>query len=63
MEKKHTTMRFTAADLEAIATIRERYGCLSDSAAVRLALHMVARGETAPVAQAPNKERRFYPRS
>ena len=35
-------------DMEAIARIRELYGCISDSAAVRLALQMVARQETKP---------------
>ena len=45
MEKKQTTMRFTAQDLESIRSIRERYGCISDTAAVRLALQIVARKE------------------
>lgn len=42
---KQTTMRFTEQDLEAIARIRERYGCISDTAAVRLALQLVAKQE------------------
>jgi len=40
-----TTIRLEQADREAIARIRELYGCLSDSAAIKLAVRMVARGE------------------
>jgi hypothetical protein len=43
MKKKQTTMRFTEQDLAAIVRIREQYGCISDVAAVRLALQIVAR--------------------
>jgi len=48
MRKKQanaTTIRLEQADREAIARIRELYGCLSDSAAIKLAVRMVARGE------------------
>jgi len=50
MEKKskQTTMRFTPQDMQAIARIRELYGCISDTAAVRLALQIVARQEQLP---------------
>lgn len=41
-------MRFTPQDMQAIARIRELYGCVSDTAAVRLALHIVARQEQTP---------------
>ncbi len=48
MKKKQanaTTIRLEQADREAIARIRELYGCPSDSAAIKLAVRMVARGE------------------
>jgi hypothetical protein len=48
MRKKQanaTTIRLEATDREAIERIKELYGCPSDSAAVKLALRMVARGE------------------
>ena len=48
MRKKQanaTTIRLEEADRTAIECIRERYGCPSDSAAIKLALRMVARGE------------------
>jgi hypothetical protein len=48
-------MRFTPQDMEAIARIRERYGCISDTAAVRLALQVVARGEQAPPPSLPKR--------
>jgi len=63
MRKKQanaTTIRLEQADREAIAQIREFYGCPSDAAAIKLAVRMVARGEGVP-AQAPNKERRLHP--
>ena len=63
MRKKQanaTTIRLEQADREAIARIRELYGCPSDSAAIKLALRMVARGEMSPT-PAPNKERGLYP--
>ena len=47
MRKKQanaTTIRLEAADREAIARIRELYGCPSDAAAIKLAVRMVARG-------------------
>ena len=62
MRKKQadaTTIRLEQADREAIARIRELYGCPSDSAAIKLAVRMVARG---PETLAPDKERAFYPR-
>jgi len=53
-------MRFTPQDMQAIARIRELYGCISDTAAVRLALQIIARQEQAsPIT--PQKERRFHP--
>jgi hypothetical protein len=57
MEKKtkHTTMRFTRRDMEAIARIRELYGCLSDTVAVRLALEIVARQEQTPLPSRPER--------
>ncbi len=64
MRKKQanvTTIRLEQADREAIAHIRELYGCPSDNAAIKLALRMVARGEGVPTAPAPNKERHFHP--
>ena len=42
-----TTIRLEPADREAITRIKELYGCSSDSAAMKLALRMVARGEQA----------------
>ena len=54
-KSKHTTMRFTPQDMEAIAHIRELYGCISDVAAVRLALQIVARQEQVSP-QAPDKD-------
>ncbi|MFL5664989.1 MAG: hypothetical protein ACJ8BW_27120 [Ktedonobacteraceae bacterium] len=47
MRKKQpnaTTIRLEPADREAIARIRELYGCPSDSAAIKLAVRMVAKG-------------------
>jgi hypothetical protein len=49
-------MRFTAQDMEAIRTIRQRYGCISDTAAVRLALQLALSGSFGPRAQAPDKD-------
>lgn len=52
MRKKQqnaTTIRLEHADREAIARIRELYGCPSDSAAIKLALRMVAREEAEPI--------------
>lgn len=57
---KQTTMRFTEQDLEAIARIRDLYGCISDTAAVRLALQLVARQET-PALSTRRKEDLFPP--
>ncbi len=51
MRKKQanvTTIRLEPTDREAIAHIRELYGCPSDNAAIKLALRMVARGEVPP---------------
>ncbi len=51
MRKKQalaTTIRLEDADREDIAHIRELYGYPSDSAAIKLALRMVARGEAPP---------------
>jgi hypothetical protein len=56
---KQTTMRFTAQDMEAIARIRELYGGISDTAAVRFALRLAARQETP--AQALAKDSPFLP--
>ncbi|HET8850985.1 MAG TPA: hypothetical protein VFN02_00520, partial [Ktedonobacteraceae bacterium] len=55
-----TTIRLEEQDKEAIARIKDLYGCPSDIAAIRLALRMVARGDGIPP-QAPNKERPLYP--
>ena len=66
MRKKQTnatTIRLEQADREAIAQIRKLYGCPSDSAAIKLAVRMVARQEVVPTSPAPNKERPFYPHS
>ena len=54
--RKQTTMRFTAQDLEAIASIKRLYGCISDTAAVRLALQIVARQEVNPSLSTQRKE-------
>jgi hypothetical protein len=53
-------MRFTPQDMQAIEKIREAYGCISDTAAVRLALQIVARQEQAPTHHAP-KGRPIHP--
>ncbi|MFL5628152.1 MAG: hypothetical protein ACJ788_21440 [Ktedonobacteraceae bacterium] len=55
MRKKQptaTTMRLTPQDREAIARIKDLYGCPSDIAAIRLAIRIVARLE-----QTPNPQR------
>ncbi|HEX3642122.1 MAG TPA: hypothetical protein VHV10_12595 [Ktedonobacteraceae bacterium] len=57
------TIRLDAADWEALARIKELYGCPSDNAAVKLALRLVARQADSPSAQAPDKERHFHPHS
>ena len=57
---KQTTMRFTPQDQADSERIRELYGCLSDTAAVRLALRIVARGEALP-SPALNKDAAFIP--
>jgi hypothetical protein len=52
MRKKQanaTTIRLEQADREAIARIRELYGCPSDSAAIKLAVRLIARGNSTPV--------------
>ncbi len=54
-KKKQTTMRFTPQDMQAIARIRELYGCISDTAAVRLALQIVARQEQARPPSRPKR--------
>ena len=62
MRKKQanaTTIRLELADREAIARIRELYGCPSDSAAIKLAVRMVARGETSSACGQPF----FHPHS
>jgi hypothetical protein len=61
-KKRHTatTIRLEEQDKEAIARIKDLYGCPSDSAAIRLALRMVARGDGI-LPQAPNKERPLNP--
>ena len=65
MRKKQvhaTTIRLEQADREAIAIIRELYGCTSDSSAIKLALRMVARGEqSTPIT--PRKEGANHPHS
>ncbi len=55
-------MRFSPQDMAAIARIRELYGCVSDTAAVRLALQVVARQEQAPPPSRLQEERGSYPR-
>jgi hypothetical protein len=55
-KSKQTTMRFSPQDMEAIRRIRELYGCISDTAAVRLALQIVARQEQAPPPSRPKRE-------
>jgi len=47
-KSKQTTMRFTPQDMQAIARIRELYGCISDTAAVRLSLQLAAREKGPP---------------
>jgi len=54
-KRKQTTMRFSEQDMAAIARIRELYGCISDTAAVRLALQMVARQEQSPTPSRPKR--------
>ena len=54
-QSKQTTMRFTEQDMAAITRIRELYGCISDTAAVRLALQIVARQEQAPDSSRPKR--------
>ncbi len=51
MRKKQTnatTIRLEQTDRQAIARIRELYGCPSDAAAIKLAVRMVARQEQTP---------------
>ena len=62
MRKKQqhvTTIRLEPTDREAIARIRELYGCPSDNAAIKLALRMVSRGEAPPLT--PHKEGTIHP--
>ena len=54
-QSKQTTMRFTEQDMAAITRIRELYGCISDTAAVRLALQIVARQAQAPNPSHPKR--------
>ncbi len=54
-KSKQTTLRFSQADLAAIARIRELYACVSDTAAVRLALQIVARQEQSPPVPTPTR--------
>jgi hypothetical protein len=49
-KNKPTTVRLEPQDRQAIERIKELYGCPSDVAAIRLALRMVARGESVPQA-------------
>lgn len=55
MKKHQTTIHLEEKDREAIATIREHYGVLSDVAAIRLALRELQRQITPPIT--PQKER------
>ena len=58
MRKKQanaTTIRLEQADREAIARIRELYGCPSDAAAIKLAVRMVARQEQTPNPSRPER--------
>ena len=60
MRKKQanaTTIRLEPQDREAIAHIRKLYGCPSDSAAIKLAVRMVARQEVVPLPPHGNSER------
>jgi hypothetical protein len=43
---KPTTVRLEPEDKEAIERIKTLYGCPSDNAAIKLALRMLARGES-----------------
>ena len=64
MRKKQqnvTTIRLEQTDREAIARIRDLYGCPSDSAAIKLAVRMIARGEGSTSPITPQKERGLYP--
>ena len=62
-EKKRpsaTTIRLEEQDREAIARIKDLYGCPSDVAAIKLALRLTARQEIAPMPHS-KKERRIPP--
>jgi hypothetical protein len=49
--RKLTTIRLDAADRQAIATIRQRYGIASDSEANRLAVRLVAQSKRVDLQQ------------
>ncbi len=60
---KTRTVRLTAQDNEAIATLKAYYGLTSDNEVIRLALRVALReiaGQGNPTG-APNKERRISP--
>ncbi len=57
-----TTIRLEEQDKEAIARIKELYGCPSDIAAIRLALRVVAREVSTPTPpKPPNKDSLISP--
>ena len=59
MERIERTIRLSEQDVQALTTIREKYGLPSDSEAIRFALHTMWRdseSKDSPT-QAPNKER------
>jgi hypothetical protein len=59
-KRQATTVRLEPEDREALERIKHLYGCPSDNAAIKLALRMLARGET-PTPITPQKERRIPP--
>ena len=53
--RKVTTIRLDDADRAAIAVIRQRYGVVSDSDAMRLALRLVAESKRVDIRQDAGK--------
>jgi hypothetical protein len=64
-QRKSTTLRLTAQDMQAILTIRQYYGIASDNQAIITALNVVARQieEGRASTPTPNKERLLPPHS
>ena len=54
--KQHTTIWIDTVDRSAIAVIRERYGCSTDSDAIRLALRILAESSRVDIQQSEQRQ-------